>query len=46
MSNVDTARLGRTLQAVVKPFELKTTPTAAQVYTDKYLPPRTELKLK
>jgi NitT/TauT family transport system substrate-binding protein len=45
MSNVDSARLGRTLEAVVKPFELKTTPTAAQVYTDKYLPPRAELKL-
>jgi NitT/TauT family transport system substrate-binding protein len=45
MSNVDMARLDRTLQAVAKPFELKVTPTAAQVYTDKYLPPRDELKL-
>jgi NitT/TauT family transport system substrate-binding protein len=45
MSNVDMARLGRTLQAVTKPFELKTTPNAAQVYTNKYLPPRAELKL-
>jgi len=45
MSNVDMARLGRTLQAVAKPFELKTVPTATQVYADKYLPPRSELKL-
>jgi NitT/TauT family transport system substrate-binding protein len=45
MSNVDMARLGRTLQAVTKPFELKATPIAAQIYTDKYLPPRVELKL-
>jgi NitT/TauT family transport system substrate-binding protein len=45
MSNVDIARLDRTLQQVVKPFELKTVPTAAQVYTEKYLPPRDELRL-
>ena len=31
MSNVDIARLDRTLKQVVKPFELKTAPTAAQV---------------
>jgi NitT/TauT family transport system substrate-binding protein len=46
MSNVDMARLDRTLQQVAKPFDLKTVPTAAQVYTDKYLPPRDELKLR
>lgn len=46
MSNVDIARLDRTLKQVVKPFELKTVPTAAQVYTDKYLPPRDELRLR
>jgi len=45
MSHVDLARLDRTLQQVVKPFDLKSTPTAAQVYTDKYLPPRDELRL-
>ena len=45
MSNVDMARLDRTLQQVVKPFDLKSTPTATQVYTDRYLPPRAELKL-
>lgn len=45
MSDVDTARLERTLKQVAKPFELKTTPTASQVYVDKYLPPRAELKL-
>jgi NitT/TauT family transport system substrate-binding protein len=45
MSNVDMARLDRTLQQVGKAFELKTIPTAGQTYTDKYLPPRDELKI-
>jgi len=45
MSDVDTARLERTLKQVAKPFELKSVPTASQVYVDKYLPPRSELKL-
>ena len=45
MSDVDKARLERTLEQVAKPFGLKTIPTAAQVYVDKYLPPRPDLKL-
>ena len=45
MSDVDMARLERTLKQVAKPFEIKTVPTAPQVYVDKYLPPRSELKL-
>jgi NitT/TauT family transport system substrate-binding protein len=45
MSNVDTARLERTLKQVAKAFDMKATPTAAQVYVDKYLPPRSELKI-
>jgi NitT/TauT family transport system substrate-binding protein len=45
MSNVDTARLDRTLKQVAKAFEMKATPSAAQVYTDKYLPPRSDLKV-
>jgi NitT/TauT family transport system substrate-binding protein len=46
MSNVDTARLDKSLQQVAKAFNLKAVPTAAQVYVDKYLPPRGELKLE
>ena len=46
MSNVDTARLDRTLKQVAKAFDMKATPAAAQVYTDKYLPPRSELKIE
>jgi hypothetical protein len=45
MSHVDKARLQRSLEAVAKPFELKTVPTIDQVYVDKYLPPQSELKL-
>lgn len=45
MSNVDMARLDRTIKMVAKPFELKTVPRPEQVYTDKYLPPRNELKI-
>jgi NitT/TauT family transport system substrate-binding protein len=45
MSHVDKARLQRSLEAVAKPFELKTVPTVDQVYVDKYLPPQSELKL-
>jgi NitT/TauT family transport system substrate-binding protein len=46
MSNVDIPRLEKSLQQVAKAFNLKTVPTAAQVYVDKYLPPRSELKLE
>jgi len=45
MSNVDMGRLDRTLKQVAKAFDMKTTPAAAQVYVDKYLPPRNELKI-
>ena len=45
MSDVDKTRLERTLKQVTKPFELKSVPTASEVYVDKYLPPRSELKL-
>jgi NitT/TauT family transport system substrate-binding protein len=43
-SHVDMARLSRTLQQVAPAFGMKATPAADQVYTDKYLPPRAELK--
>jgi NitT/TauT family transport system substrate-binding protein len=45
VSNVDMDRLERTLKQVQKPFELKTVPTASQVYVSKYLPPRDELRI-
>ena len=44
-SSVDMARLDGTLAQVAPAFNMKTTPAAAQVYTDKYLPPRDELKV-
>jgi len=45
VSNVDMARLDRTLKASAKAFEIAVPPAAAEVYTDKYLPPRSELML-
>jgi hypothetical protein len=44
-SNVDLARLERSLQAAGKAFELKTIPSAVGIYTDRYLPPRAELRI-
>jgi NitT/TauT family transport system substrate-binding protein len=44
-SNVDPERLQQTLQQVAPTFGIKTVPVAAQVYTDKYLPPQSELKM-
>jgi NitT/TauT family transport system substrate-binding protein len=44
-SNVDSARLERSLAAAGKAFELKAIPTAAEIYTERYLPPRAELKI-
>ena len=45
VSNVDMARLDRTLKASAKAFEIAVPPAAAEVYPDKYLPPRSELML-
>jgi NitT/TauT family transport system substrate-binding protein len=44
-SNVDMARLQGMLEQVAGPFNMKSTPAAAQIYTDKFLPPRDELKV-
>ncbi|MCX7309591.1 MAG: ABC transporter substrate-binding protein [Afipia sp.] len=44
-SNVDMARLDRTLKQAAKAFDIVTPPTAAETYTDKYLPARSELML-
>jgi NitT/TauT family transport system substrate-binding protein len=44
-SQVDSARLQKTLDDVAGPFNLKGAPKASDVYTDAYLPPATELKI-
>jgi NitT/TauT family transport system substrate-binding protein len=44
-SNVDLARLDRTLKALADGLQFKTVPRAADVYTADYLPARTELKM-
>jgi len=45
VSFVDKARLARTLEQVGEAFQLSTKPTVEEIYTEKYLPPRNELKL-
>ena len=42
-SNVDIARLGRTLTEVAQGTKLKAVPSPDEVYTERYLPPRAEL---
>ena len=44
-SNVDMGRLASTLAQVAPAFNMKAPLPATQVYTDKYLPPRDELKV-
>ena len=41
--HVDMGRLQGTLAQVAPAFNMKTTPSAGQIYTDKYLPPRSEI---
>ena len=45
-SHVDPARLERSLKQVAEGVQLKVVPAAADVYTDRYLPPRGELKMQ
>lgn len=45
LSRVDTARLQKTLDDVAGPFAINPAPKAADVFTDKYLPPAAELKI-
>lgn len=45
VSFVDKARLARTLEQVGAAFQLSSMPTVEQVYTEKYLPPRSELRI-
>jgi NitT/TauT family transport system substrate-binding protein len=44
-SNVDPARLARSILAASKAFELKTLPDVGTTYTEAYLPPRAEMKV-
>lgn len=46
LSNVDKARLGRTIEQAARAFQLKSTPTVDELYTERYLPPRTELRVE
>ena len=45
LSQVDMARLQKTLDDAAPAFGIKPTPKASDVYTAKYLPPATELKI-
>ncbi|MEO7405192.1 MAG: ABC transporter substrate-binding protein, partial [Burkholderiales bacterium] len=45
LSNVDKARLARSIDQVAKAFQMKTVPSVDEVYTDRYLPPRAELRV-
>jgi NitT/TauT family transport system substrate-binding protein len=44
-SDVDPARMAKTLEEVSPIFSLSPSPTVAQSYTDQYLPPRQEMKI-
>lgn len=44
-SNIDLSRLDQSLRDIAQGVQLKTVPTSADVYTDRYLPPREELKM-
>ena len=46
LSGVDLARLDRSLKQVAEGVQLKTVPAVSDVYTDRYLPPRDELKIR
>lgn len=45
VSNVDPKRLESSLKDVSAAFGIKTIPPASEVYTDRYLPPRSEMKI-
>ena len=45
MSQVDKARLARSLEQVAKAFELKEVPSVDEVYVDTYLPSKADLKV-
>jgi NitT/TauT family transport system substrate-binding protein len=45
LSQVDMARLQKTLDEAAPVFEINPVPKASEVYTDKYLPPAADLKI-
>lgn len=45
VSNVDPKRLESSLKDVSAAFGIKTIPPASEVYTDRFLPPRSEMKI-
>jgi hypothetical protein len=45
LSNPDKQKLARSLELVAKVFGFKT-PDIEDIYTEKYLPPREDLKMK
>jgi NitT/TauT family transport system substrate-binding protein len=45
VSNVEANRLENSLKDVAAPFGIKPIPAASEVYTDRYLPPRSEMKI-
>ncbi|HWM82060.1 MAG TPA: ABC transporter substrate-binding protein [Pseudolabrys sp.] len=46
ISNVDSKRIEQSLKDVAEPFGITKIPPAAEVYTDRYLPPRSEMKFE
>jgi NitT/TauT family transport system substrate-binding protein len=44
-SNVEPVRLEGSVRDVAEAFGIKKVPPASEVYTDQYLPPRSELKI-
>jgi NitT/TauT family transport system substrate-binding protein len=46
ISNVDMKRIEQSLKDVAEPFSIATIPPASEVYTDRYLPPRSEMKFE
>lgn len=45
LSQIDMARLQKTLDDAAPAFGIKSPPKASEVYTDKYLPPAADLKI-
>ena len=45
VSNVEAERLASSLKDVAAPFGIKTVPATSEVYTDRYLPPRSEMRI-
>jgi len=46
ISNADLKRIEQSLKDVAEPFGITTLPAVSEVYTDEYLPPRSEMKFE